>query len=206
MDPKNTHGTPEKRTFAVKELRVAPADGGVSRLSGHAAVFNELSEDMGGWFERIAGGAFAEAIASDDVRCLRDHEPCMILGRNKAGTLSLAEDAQGLAFQCDLPDTSYARDLSVSISRGDVSQCSFSFAVMAPEDETWGEVDGKVVRTILKAKLYDVSPVTYPAYPTTDVMVAQRSYEAFRANLTPPPSEGRSISHAARELELLAIE
>lgn len=206
MKPQQTPGNFERRSFPARELRVAPADGGPGTITGYAAEFNALSEDMGGWFERIAPGAFAAAILEDDVRCLRDHEECMILGRNRAGTLKLAEDERGLAIECPLPDTSYARDLAVSMARGDVSQMSFGFSVMSSDDEVWEDVGGKIVRTLLRVKLYDVSPVTYPAYPSTSVAVAQRSFERFRQEAaTPPAPTGRSTSLLARELDLVSL-
>lgn len=202
MTPKIPAGNLEIRTFSARELRVAPVEGGAGRLVGYAAEFNSLSEDMGGWFERIAPGAFAEAIARDDIRCLRDHEEYMILGRNKAGTLTLAEDDRGLAIDCAMPDVSYARDLAVSIERGDVNQMSFAFAVEDAADERWERIGDQVVRTLLKVKLYDVSAVTFPAYPSTSVGL--RSFERFRSEqATPPAPTGRSTQLLARELDLI---
>lgn len=208
MKPTIEPGNVERRSFTARELRIAPAEGAPGVISGHAALFDSLSEDMGGWFERIAPGAFAASILEDDVRCLRDHEECMVLGRNRAGTLKLAEDDRGLAIECPLPDTSYARDLAVSLARGDISQMSFGFSVMSPNDEVWENIGGKTVRTLLRVKLYDVSPVTYPTYASTDVQIAQRSLERFRqeqAAPPPPAPTGRSTSLLARELDLVAL-
>jgi len=206
MTPTQNPGNFERRSFATRELRLAPAEGGLGTLTGYAAVFDSLSEDMGGWFERIAPGAFSAAILEDDIRCLRDHEECQILGRNRAGTLRLSEDGVGLAIECPLPDTSYARDLAVSMARGDVNQMSFGFAVMSPEDERWENIGGKAVRTLLRVKLFDVSPVTYPAYTATSVQVAQRSLERFRElQATPPAPGGRPIAMLARELDIASV-
>lgn len=155
------------------ELR---ADGdGPRRLIGHAAVFNEDSAigplDDWGWMERIAPGAFRTAIADDDVRALFNHDPNIVLGRNRAGTLRLSEDATGLAVEITMPDTQAARDVRTLIERGDVSQMSFGFSV---KRQMWEELeDGKVRRTIQEVKLYDVSPVTFPAFPSTDVAVRE---------------------------------
>jgi len=160
---------PERRAFTCDELRFASeGEGQPARLRGHAAVFNSLSEDFGGWRERIAPGAFADAIVRDDVRALWNHNPDYVLGRNKAGTLRLSEDATGLASEVDPPDTQWARDLMVSIGRGDVTQMSFGFRVV---DASWDIADGIKVRTIKRARLFDVSPVTYPAYQATDISV-----------------------------------
>lgn len=170
----------ERRVFALQNVKFETrADGeGAEKpvIIGHAAVFDQLSEDLGGFREKIAPGAFAEAINRDDVRALFNHDPNFVLGRNKAGTLRMTEDAVGLRVEIDPPDTQIARDLMVSLKRGDISQMSFGFIV---EAQAWEEgEDGKVTRTIKKAGLFDVSPVTYPAYPQTDVAV--RSLEEFK--------------------------
>lgn len=155
------------------ELR---ADGeGPRRLVGHAAVFNQDSEigpvEDWGWLERIAAGAFRKAIEEDDVRALFNHDANIVLGRNRSGTLRLSEDATGLAVEISMPDTQAARDVRTLIERGDVSQMSFGFSV---KRQMWEELeDGKVRRTIQDVKLFDVSPVTFPAFPSTDVAVRE---------------------------------
>lgn len=154
----------EQRTIDV-EVEGVRADG--RTLRGHAAVFNVLSEDLGGFRERIAPGAFADVL-DDDVRLLVDHEPPP-LARTKAGTLRLHEDERGLAFEADLPDTTAARDLRESVSRGDVDGASFRFVV---SEEQW-EGD---VRTIVRVgQLRDVTVATYPAYPTASIELRSRN-------------------------------
>lgn len=169
----------ETRTVAaVMELRDIEGKG--RRLVGHAAVFDSPSELIGGMFrEYVKPGAFAETLGAD-VRALINHNPSLILGRNKAGTLALREDAKGLAIEVDLPDTTYARDLAVSIQRGDVTQMSFAFETL---DDTWRMEDGVPTRDLVKVRLSDVSAVTYPAYP--DTAVAVRSCEKWKATLPP---------------------
>lgn len=166
----------ERRTIGV-ELRVEKRDDRPPKIIGHAALFNTLSQDLGGFREQISPGAFAEAIEKDDVRALWNHNPDHVLGRSISGTLILSEDERGLAIEVNPPDTQIARDLLVSIDRGDVSQMSFAFSVK-PNGQNWGkDDDGKVVRTLTSVRLFDVSPVTYPAYQQTDVAV--RSLEAW---------------------------
>jgi len=158
--------TAERRTIGV-EIRTA-SNGGKKTIQGTAAVFNSLSEDLGGFREQIAPGAFKSALAGSDVRALFNHNPDMVLGRTSAGTLRLSETNAGLKFEVDVPDTSYARDLLVSMGRGDISQCSFGFTVSAGGDSWKKDSTGAYIRTINKVeRLYDVSPVTYPAYPET---------------------------------------
>jgi hypothetical protein len=172
----------EIRSFTLDEIKIEAREDGKRLIRGHAAVFNQLSEDLGGFREQIAPGAFAEAIKTDDVRALFNHNADLILGRNLAGTLKLAEDARGLAIELDPPDTQAGRDLLVSMERGDVTQMSFGFSVR-PNGQNWGKDDtGQVVRTITRVRLFDVSPVVYPAYPQTDVAVRElRDWQAAQA-------------------------
>lgn len=159
--------TTERRFYIATELRLV-GDGAAAKMVGHAAKFDVLSEDLGGFRERIAPGTFAKTIQSADIRALYNHDVNLVLGRNKAGTLRLSEDTAGLAFEIDPPDTQYARDLGVSMKRGDVNQMSFGFSTL---QDKWAKIDGEWVRTLLEVELYDVSPVTYAAYPQTDVAV-----------------------------------
>lgn len=163
----------ERRTFAVDSLKIETREDSKQIIRGHAAVFNQLSEDLGGFREQVAPGAFAEAIERDDVRALFNHDANFVLGRTLSKTLRLSEDSRGLAIEIDPPDTQAARDLLVSISRGDVSQMSFGFTIR-PGGQDWAKDDeGRTIRTLKKVRLFDVSPVTYPAYPQTDVALRE---------------------------------
>jgi hypothetical protein len=172
------------RYFDLDELEMRAGKGeGERRLSGHGAVYDKLSVDLGGYRELFEQGTFSDSIAKDDIRSLRDHNSSYILGRTKSGTLLLEEDKKGVKFDVSLPDTSYANDLVVSVERKDVTGCSIIFSV---EQERWF-VDGeevefldalmamwdekkhKVERHVNKGRLYDIGPVTFPAYPQTDV-------------------------------------
>lgn len=176
--------TRERRSFTF--VRAAAKDGEPRRMVGHAAVFGEVA-DIGGWFrEQIAPGAFTASIQADDIRALFNHDPNYVLGRNTAKTLTLSEDETGLRVEIDPPDTQFARDLAVSMARGDITQMSFAFEVL---DEEWqrGEDTELDLRTLKKVRLYDVSPVTFPAYEGTDI--ALRSHDAWRqSSETPPPA------------------
>lgn len=174
----------EERRIIVGELRAIASEGGGQKIAGHAAKFDSLSEDLGGFRERIAPGAFAKTIQSADIRALWNHDANIVLGRNKSGTLRLSEDSAGLYYECDAPDTQLVRDMVLApIARGDVNQCSFGFYTLS---DKWAKVDSEWVRTLLEVELFDVSPVTYPAYPATDVAV--RSLQAAQAAFTSPGS------------------
>jgi len=178
----------ERRFFQTAELRAIREDGKPTRLRGHAAVFDQLSEDLGGFREVIRRGAFQRAIEEDDVRALWNHDSRLVLGRNRSRTLTLEEDDVGLAIDILVPDTQMGRDALISIDRGDVSQMSFGFMIRDwAKDQKWGkDASGALVRELLEVELFDVSPVTYPAYPQTDIAV-------------------RSLQRA-RELGLLPVE
>ena len=169
----------ELRMLPMTELRVNDEGGGV--IEGHAAVFDLWSETLGGIFpfkERVSRGAFAESIMQDDIRALFNHDPNYVLGRNKAGTLELAEDDVGLRVRINPPDTSWARDIVTSIRRGDISQMSIGFIV---EKDSWASEGGMDTRDLKKVRLFDVSPVTFPAYTQTDVGVrAMQSYNGYK--------------------------
>lgn len=164
------HQNMERRCLTAGEMRVEDGDTG-KRLVGYAAVFNSLA-DIGYFKEQIKPGAFAESIGKDDIRALVDHESCLILGRNKASTLRLKEDDKGLLCDIDVPDTMMGRDILVSVGRGDVTGMSFAFRTIQQQWD-YGPEDKKEppIRTLEKVKLFDVSVVTYPAYPDTTVAV-----------------------------------
>ena len=142
------------------------------RLVGYASVFGPLSEDLGGFRERIAPGAFNRTLQnkSSDVRALVNHDSTMVLGRRQNETLQLSVDSTGLKVTINPPSTSYAADLMELVKRGDVSQMSFGF-IVTPGGESWGVEDGIKIRTVSDLELLEVSVVSIPAYPDTTVAV-----------------------------------
>ena len=186
-------GKKELRMLPMAELRVAENDGGGSYIEGHAAVFDSWSETLGGilpFKEIVRKGAFNESIGKDDIRALFNHDPNYVLGRNSAGTLELVEDEVGLRVRITPPDTTWAKDLQASIRRGDITQMSIGFIV---EEDKWSTENGIDTREIHKVQLFDVSPVTFPAYTATDVGVrAMEEYNGYKA-------EQRSKAEAAEK-------
>jgi HK97 family phage prohead protease len=180
----------ETRTFKAQELR---ADGESRRVEGYAAVFGSESENLGWFTEEIAPGAFDD-VMRDDVRALYNHDENLILARTRSGTLELSLDGKGLRYAFEAPNTTAGNDLLESIRRGDITQSSFGFRV---KDDRWenseveenGNKMTKTKRTIVKLeRLYDVSPVTFPAYPDTEV--ARRSLEAATKTEEKPDLSG----------------
>lgn len=152
----------ELRSFQ-HELRDA-AENEPTKLVGYAAVFNSPADIAGVFTEVIQPGAFTETIKTDPILALLNHNNNLVLGRNTSGTLLLREDAKGLYFEIDIPDTTVGRDLTVLIQRGDIDSCSFAFS---PDEESWDHEQN--IRTLQKVTLYDISVVTNPAYSDTSV-------------------------------------
>ncbi len=172
----------ETRQIPFCELRILMS-GERKQITGYAAVFNKLSEDLGGFREKIKPGAFSDAIEGSDTRALWNHDTNIILGRKSAGTLRLTEDKKGLAIEIDPP--SWAGPYIESIERGDVKEMSFGFIVGT---DSWAKKDEENIRTLEKiAELPDVSPVIFPAYKDTDISVALRSMSEWREKQQNPP-------------------
>lgn len=164
------------------ELRVEGGGDKPTKIVGYAAVFNSASQLLGegnrSFIETIRPGAFKELLASADCRGRYNHDA--ILGRTKAGTCRIAEDAVGLRYEIDLPDTTAGRDVAESIRRGDVDGSSFAFRIQ-PSGESWKMGDGGIAqREITKvSELLDVGPVDFPAYEATAGTVGLRTLPSF---------------------------
>jgi len=171
------------RRLDVDSFELREVDGEMT-INGHAAVFDRLSEPIMGMFrERIVPGAFARSLqdAARDVFALWQHDTSMPLARRSKGTLRISEDAKGLAVEIDLPDTSYGRDVAANVRSGLVDKMSFGFSVPPGGDTMTKERDenGLPIRELRDVDLFEVSPVTLPAYP--DTSLSARSREAAEA-------------------------
>lgn len=174
--------TVERVKVRLEELRVATSGDPDKKdelvITGYAALFDSRSEDLGGFVEEIDRGAFAEALKREDldVRFLINHDSNLVLARTRSGTLELTEDQRGLRIYARVAPYSYAEDLRIAIERGDVDQMSFAFTT---EEDSWSKTeDGANLRRVQRVKdLFDVSVVTYPAYPETKTEVLQRAMQ-----------------------------
>lgn len=150
------------------------------KLRGHAAVFGQVA-DVGRHYEQLERGAFDDVLRNPDtdVRALINHDANLLLGRQSSGTLRVSTDSEGLDFEVDLPNTTYANDLREVMARGDLNGASFAFM---PDEDRWDRApDGKQLRTHTSvSRLIDVSPVTFPAYEGAGV--ALRSMTFTRSN------------------------
>ena len=168
MDERSKEETMEKRSINY-EFRAMPES---RTIIGTATVFNS-AYDMGWYDEEMSPEVFASA-DMNDVVALFNHDANMVLARTKSGTLKLNLTGNALEYSFEAPNTTLGNDLLEMVKRGDVYQSSFAFSV---EKEDWEEKGGGKPKRIIRSikKVYDVSPVTYPANP--DTMVAKRSYE-----------------------------
>lgn len=189
-------------TEAPMEIR-AGTETEPTTIRGYAIKFNSETT-IGGYFrELIKPEAVADDVQTQDVRALWNHNSDYPLGRTMNDTLKLSKDSTGLLFEITPPDTSWGRDALESIKRGDVSGMSFGFYV---KKDAWSEQNKPMpLRELLELELLEVSPVTFPAYPTTSAKV--RSAEDVFAEMPLPP-DGVNIDaeKRQREIEILEME
>lgn len=210
------------RARTVMELR-AKEGAKMPGLRGYTAVFDSWSEPLGffeDFREKIATGTFAKTITESDIHALVDHESSKVLGRSRGaagGTLSLSEDSTGLEFEVgELPDTTTGRDIAELVERQDVDGCSFGFRTVAdewvyerPDDAPSQEEDeaqGVAIeawRTLKEVRLFDVGPVSFPAYPETTAEVRAKiaGLRAARDSGAEATAWLRSYRHRLAELE-----
>mgnify|MGYP003584721747 FL=1 len=162
----------ETRVFNISQLSTrAEGEEKAVAIEGYAAVFNSKTS-IGGWFDEvIEAGAFSRSLSDNgDIRALFNHNWDNVLGRTKSQTLELREDEKGLNFKVELPDTSVARDLTISMERGDINQCSFGFFIT---DEEWNYNVEPALRTIKEVELFEISIVSIPAYDDTEASLVR---------------------------------
>ena len=210
--PPITDGQREARCVPLTRIEVRDEDG-TPTVSGYAAVFDSASEDLGGFVEEIKQGAFRKVLRSKpDVRFLLNHDG-LPLARTTNGTLSLREDPKGLHVEAQLSDTQVSRDLAAAIERGDIDQMSFMFRVdvdgrewFFPEDPE--EPARRVIYEM--SELFDVSAVTFPAYPATEIgvrgIVAGEPIATPEGRLSRELLEGVCERVHAGDLEVTAAE
>lgn len=167
----------ERRNYKRSGAPELRAGGSGRTITGAAALFNQVSQNLGGFVEQIAPGAFTRTLQTADVVALFNHDKSQILGRTSAGNLKIEERDTGLFYEVTPPSTSVGADALENVRSGLVTGSSFAFRAVA---DTWSETDtGYPLRTVTEAVLYDVGPVTSPAYLQTgmaDAALAVRSF------------------------------
>ena len=167
------------RSHGKFEMRVSSADFEIRETAngmtfeGYAAVFNSRSENLGGFTEFVAPGAFTRSLKTrNDVKLLWNHDSGQVLGSTRARTLTLTEDARGLKVSALLPNTQLGRDTAELLKRGDVDAMSFGFNVIKDKWNAQGDE-----RTLEAVRLFEVSIVAFPAYSATGGTATVRSLE-----------------------------
>ncbi len=161
----------EYRHLAEVRVSEPTSDGSIGTVTG-TIKFNSLSHDLGGFVERIDPAAFDDSLAQNDLVALFQHNRQQPLGSQKSNTLKVTKTNDGLTYSVDLPDTSYARDLKALMTgRKEMRGSSFGFQTI---EDSWTKPTvkgGLPIRTIKKANLLEISPVTSPAYPQNSLSV-----------------------------------
>lgn len=168
-------------------------DGQPPVIRGYAALYNTYSDDLGGFRTKIAPGTFDRVLPTADVRLLVNHDSNLLLGRTKSGTLRLTGDEKGLYFEGTPPQTDFAAHYIEAIRRGDMSGCSFSCDIDIDQWDFSGETPIRTIESV--SALYDVGPVTIPAFP--DTSVSAFALDAARR------AESERIEAAARRSRVL---
>lgn len=152
----------------IQPVSVVRSEGKPTVVQGYGAVFYRANDPGTEYWlcrdlvERIGRSAFERAIREkDDVRALENHDVNLLMGRSSAGTLRLSVDDIGLRYEFDLPDSPNGQNLANKLERKDITGSSFSFDILKVQ---YSEEQDYFVREMLDVKLYDVGPVTFPAY------------------------------------------
>jgi len=206
-DKKYNNTIMEKRIFNI-ENRFETREDGQEVVVGYGSIWDSRSENLGGFYEYISATAITEeTIEKSDVRALINHDPNLVLARSTAGNLKLSVDEKGLRYEFEIPETSYGKDLSINMKNGNINQSSFAFTVGADEWST--DEEGNDIRTITSIeKLYDVSPVTYPAYSQaeSDLVVAQRGLLMYKEKQETKEEENYLVARSLAKLKIELIK
>lgn len=148
-------------------------------IEGYFIRFNEETELWDGVFEEVAPEAVDDSLKNNDIRCLFNHDTNIVLGRTGNGTLELRKDEKGLFGRVKInPNDKQALDIYARIERGDINACSFGFNIIS--EEIQNRDDGTVKFILRKIDLHEVSPVTFPAYPTTSIEARKKDLEQHK--------------------------
>ncbi len=167
-EPKTKTDKRLRRIFEIENVRAGESDG-KKIISGYASVFDQEAVIMGYFREKFAKGAFKKTLKEYDQLALWNHDDSKPLARRSSKTLTLREDDHGLYFEFEPTDASWGEDAYKAIARGDVKGVSIGFSVVKELYIAPTEENSLPLFEVREAKLYEISPVTFPAYPMTEV-------------------------------------
>lgn len=199
----------ERRSLLVDdvpeaELVIETRATGREAIRGLAIPYNRLSVDLGGFRERIMPGAFDDILArqrgKQEILSYFNHDANWLLGRESAGTLEITSDERGISYIVEPPDTQAGRDVLALVRSKNLRGSSFAFTVQPGKGDRFiTDEGGKTIREVFKATgLYEMGPVVTPAYSSTSVAVAMRSYEAWLAEQAAPTAAPPVVRSAPR--------
>lgn len=195
----------ETRFWKLPELEVRNAGTASATIRAYGAVFNRYSQNLGGFVEQLDLKAFNDTLARGGVvKSYKNHDPNIILGRSDVGSLTVGADAFGLAYEVTPPPTQAARDLLIEIEHRLIPGSSFTFRVL-PEGDSWGLTEqGFPLRTLHAVELYEVGPVSDPAYLDTEGEGASVALRSLAVRLNRPVGEVQEAAGANELRSLLA--
>ncbi len=148
-------------------------------IEGYFIRFNEETELWPGVFEEVSPEAVVNSLKNNDIRCLFNHDTSIVLGRTGNGTLELKADEKGVYGRVKInQNDKQAMDILARIERGDINACSFGFNII--KEDIQNRDDGSVKFILREIDLKEVSPVTFPAYPTTSISARKKDYEQYK--------------------------
>lgn len=148
-------------------------------LEGYFIRYNEETELYDNIYEEVTREAVENSIKDRDIKCLFNHDTAIVLGRTGNNTLELKSDEKGLYGKVLInQEDTQARDILARIDRGDINACSFGFSIN--DEEVINREDGSTKFILKDIDLYEVSPVTFPAYPTTSISARQKQINKLR--------------------------
>lgn len=164
-------------------------DNSTDYIVGRGVVYNTEVEIIPGVFEIIRPGSFSQSLNRfNELKCFINHDSAKILSTTRSNpALEITDNEESLDFRSPIPPTTYGNDLAINVKRGNISGASFSFMINDGGEKFTMDEDGNYHREITSAEIYEVGPVTNPAYQQTSV--ALRNKELIKSKLTIVPKK-----------------
>jgi HK97 family phage prohead protease len=199
----------QKRS-APCEFRPEQQEEGKMRADGVAILYEDptvlYEDDSIRYEEIISHGAAAGSLSEDDIRAVWNHNYDIVLGRNSAGTLALDEQEDGVHVGIDFPDSQEGRDKFESVKRGDVNQMSFGFDILKETVTDDRSGDKRIIRSrVERIKIWEVSPVTFPAYENTSINARDRVSTLNDKAAALSSAEDHTSEVRSREIEIMRM-
>ena len=168
-----------RQSYMKTNFTTRSGEDGDKYIEGYFIRFNEETELWPGVFEEVAPESVDNSLKENDIRALFNHDTGFVLGRTGNNTVELRKDKEGLYGSVKInPKDSQALDAYARVERGDINACSFGFNIVS--EEVQNRDDGTTKFILREIDLHEVSPVTFPAYPTTSIQARQKDLEQYK--------------------------